>query len=159
MNQELERHQVKRKKRLSAPRIIPQEGEWHRSINQEYNLLKRFFDGEIANVFKTLARHPKLMKSYYPFGHYVSARSTLPKRDKGIIILRVAWLSQSEYEWAQHSVTAKEIGLTDQEIQRITKGPDAKGWSEFEKTIIRAVDELYTDAYITDDTWKELSEY
>lgn len=158
MSQELERHQIKKMKRLSAPRITPQEGEWHKSISQEYNFNKKAFDGKIFNVVKTMARHPKLMKNWLPFGSYIFDKSRLPKRDREIIILRIGWLCQSEYELAHHAIFAKIIGLAEEEIQRITKGPDAEGWSEFEKTLIRAVDELYTDAFISDDTWKALSE-
>jgi len=158
MTQELERRQFKKVKRLSAPRITPQEGEWHKSISQTYNLYKKAFEGKIPNVSKTLARHPKLMKNWEPLTNYLMMRSRLPKRDREIVILRIGWLCQSEYEWAQHAIIAKEIGLLEEEIQRITKGPDAKGWSEFEKTLICAVDELYTDAFISDDTWKALSE-
>ena len=51
-----------------------------------------------------------------------------------------------------------KAGLNDDEIVRITEGSDASGWKSFDKTLIRAVDELYTDAFISDITWKQLSE-
>ena len=40
----------------------------------------------------------------------------------------------------------KNAGLTDEEILRITKGPDDPGWSVFYAALVRAVDELYYDA-------------
>ncbi|MFX1407140.1 MAG: carboxymuconolactone decarboxylase family protein [Promethearchaeota archaeon] len=158
MSQEIEKPLIKKVNKLSNPRIAPLEGEWHKSINKEYSVLNQIFDGKIINVHKTIARYPKLMKNWYPFFAHIVAGSRLPKRDREIIILRIGWLCQSEYEWAQHAISAESAGFTEEEIQRITKGPNAEGWNEFEKTLIRAVDELHTNAFISDVTWKKLSE-
>ena len=35
-------------------------------------------------------------------------------------------------------------------------GPDAPGWDPFDATLLRAVDELHRDAFITDATWNAL---
>lgn len=162
MSKELERRQIKdsikKVKRLSTPRITPLEGEWHKLISQEYNGFKKTSNDKILNIFKTIARYPKLLKNWYPFFLHVATSSRLPKRDREIIILRIGWLCQSEYEWSQHVAVAREIGFNEEELERITKGPNAKGWSKFEKTLLHAVDELYTDAFISDNTWKVLSE-
>lgn len=162
MSQELERRQIKdlnkKVRRLSTPRITPLEGEWHKSISQEYASFKMVFNDNIINIFKTIAKYPKLLKNWYPFFAHVVLGSRLPKRDREIIILRIGWLCQSEYEWAQHAISAKDVGLTEEEIERITKEPNAEGWNEFEKTLIQAVDELYIDAFISDETWNKLSE-
>lgn len=158
LSQEIDKPMIKKVKKLTNPRIAPLEGEWHKSLSQEYNIFKNFSDDKIINIFKTIARHPKLMKNWLSFFSYILNRSRLPKRDMEITILRIGWLCQSEYEWAQHAISAKNIGLTEEEIVRITKGPDAEGWSEFEQTLIRSVDELHNNAFISDVTWKILSE-
>ena len=53
---------------------------------------------------------------------------------------------------AAFAVTA----LSDEEIARIPKGPDAPGWSEFDSDLLRATDELLDDSFISDATWKKL---
>jgi len=83
--------------------------------------------------------------------------STLPPRDREILILRIGWLCRSEYEFGQHTLVGKSAGLTPEEITRITKGPNAPGWDPFDATLIRAVDELQSDAFITDATWNALA--
>ena len=82
----------------------------------------------------------------------------MPARDREMLILRIGWLCQAKYEFGQHTLNGKEVGLTDEEILRITKGPDAPGWSEFDAALIQAADELYNDAIISDATWNTLSE-
>lgn len=82
--------------------------------------------------------------------------STLPPRHRELLILRIGYLCGSEYEWGQHTRIARGVGLTDEEIVRVTEGPDAAGWSRFERTLLRATDELHRAAYVSDRTWAEL---
>lgn len=113
--------------------------------------------GRVLNIFRTLAVHPKLLKRWLVFGSHVLAKSTLPPRERELAILRVGWSCQSEYEWGQHVAIGKQCGLTDAEIERIAAGPDAPGWSERDRTLLRAADELVADHFITDATWASLA--
>ena len=114
--------------------------------------------GRIINLFPTLARHEKLLKRWLVFARHILGKSSLPARAREILILRIGWLCQAEYEWGQHVKIGKEIGLTDDEIQGIMDGPDSKRWNVFDATLLRAVDELYSDSFISDLTWKALTE-
>jgi hypothetical protein len=55
-------------------------------------------------------------------------------------------------------VIGKQCSLTDEEIRHITEGPDAEGWNPFDVALLRAVDELYIDSFISDTTWNALTE-
>ncbi len=144
--------------RLKEPRLSPlTETQWNDEQRKLLTPYKRE-DGSILNVMTTLARHPKLLERFMTFALYVLQEQTLPGRDREILILRIGWLCQAEYEFGQHTLMGKDEGLTDAEILRITKGPDDPGWSKFDAALIRAVDELYYDAIISDATWKVLSE-
>ena len=57
----------------------------------------------------------------------------------------------------QHAVLAGRVGISDEEIARVKSGPEAGGWTEMEGAMLRAVDELHSDACVTDDTWKVLA--
>ena len=117
---------------------------------------QRFDNMPMDNIFRTLAHHPKLLKRWLVFGNHILSKSSLPPRDRELAILRVGWLCQAEYEWGQHVLIAEKVGLSSDEIQRITTGPDAPGWSERDRAILTAVDELHRDAFIGDDTWLKL---
>ena len=80
----------------------------------------------------------------------------LPVRDRELLILRTAWLSRGDYIWGRHDEIGQEAGLTAEEIARVTQGPDAAGWSDFDATLLRVADELHTSRYVTDDTWNAL---
>jgi alkylhydroperoxidase family enzyme len=81
----------------------------------------------------------------------------LPAKTRELLIMRTAWNIRSEYEWAHHVSYSKEAGLSDAEIARIAKGPQAAGWSEEHAALLSAADELRREAFISDATWTALS--
>jgi alkylhydroperoxidase family enzyme len=142
--------------RLTKPRLEPlAEEKWDDDTREMLERLK--VDGRVFNIFRTLAAHPNLLKKWLVFGNHILNKSTLPPRERELLILRVGWLCRAEYEWGQHVVIGKKAGITDDEIDRIKEGPDAPGWSEFDATLLRAVDELRAQAFISDAVWNALA--
>jgi alkylhydroperoxidase family enzyme len=84
-------------------------------------------------------------------------RLSLPVRDRELLILRIGWLNQAPYEWEQHVRISKSAGLTDDEIDRVSKGPKA-GWDKHEAALLQAADDLREKSVVSDETWKQLSE-
>ncbi|MFX1275407.1 MAG: carboxymuconolactone decarboxylase family protein [Promethearchaeota archaeon] len=145
--------------RLSKPRITPmKESEMDDTIRKMLKPSKRLGRGRYLNIFTTLIKHPKLYEQWNHFGSYILGQSTLSAREREILILRIGWLCKSEYEWGQHVAIGKSCGLKEEDFQRIIDGPDSKGLDPFEATLLRAVDELYDNAFISDSTWNLLSD-
>jgi alkylhydroperoxidase family enzyme len=115
-------------------------------------------DGRDLNIFATLVRHPRLFNRWSAFGGTLLRRGELSDRHRELLVLRTAWHCHADYEWGQHVRIAGRAGVTDEEIARIVKGPDAPGWSALDAALVRAADELHHDSYITGDTWKVLAE-
>lgn len=111
----------------------------------------------VPNVLATLVRHPDLLEAWYRFAGYVIGQSTLPARDRELLILRTAWLCRSPYEWGQHVVIGRQAGLGDAEIARVRAGAGAGGWTAHESALLRAADELHAETTIAEATWQALS--
>jgi alkylhydroperoxidase family enzyme len=109
------------------------------------------------NALGTLARHPQLARAFHTFNGHVLFGSTLSPRQRELLVLRVAAVRRSDYEWAQHVFLAGDAGLENDDIARIAAGPEAAGWSSLDRAMVRAVDELVGDALISDSTWSELA--
>jgi alkylhydroperoxidase family enzyme len=105
------------------------------------------------NALGTLARHPELTTAFHTFNGHILFSSTLTPRQRELLVLRVASVRQSSYEWAQHSVLAGDAGLEADEIARIAQGPGAPGWTELDRAMLSAVDELIGAGEIGDETW------
>jgi len=144
---------------LSKPRVPPlEESKWDddaRSLIEGWRKLNN--TKGVINILATMANYSKLYNRWRVFGNHVLYKSSLPLREKEILILRTGWLCNSKYEWAQHSLIGMRVGLSEAEILRIKEGPDAEGWSSFESTLLRAADELYVDSFVSDSTWEELA--
>ncbi|MFZ5564933.1 MAG: carboxymuconolactone decarboxylase family protein [Thermodesulfobacteriota bacterium] len=145
--------------RLTTPRVPPATPEEMEEDARALLGVLSSKSGRVDNIFATLARHPVFLKNFLVFGSHVLMTNTLPPREREILILRIGWLCQAEYEWGQHVEIGKRSGLSDEEIARITAGADAPGWSELEAALIRATDQLHGDAFIEDGTWAILSRY
>lgn len=115
-------------------------------------------DGDVLNIFAALANHPDLLRRWLVFAAHVLSKSTLAPRDRELVILRTGWHCASRYEWGQHVLIAREVGLDDGEIERVKAGPAAEGWSPEDSALLRAADELHEHAAISDATWAELAE-
>ena len=145
--------------RLQAPRVAPladdeMDDETRALLGATSSDIRR---GPILNIFRTLAHHPKLLKRWLVFGAHVLAKSTLPPRERELAILRIGWRCGSEYEWGQHVAIGRATGLSDEEIRRVAKGPEAPGWNPFDAAILRAVDELHDDSFLSDASWNALT--
>lgn len=148
----------------ATPRIPPlEQSQWTEAQAKE---LAPFKDGAMMfgtklkayNVLGTLAQHEAARQKFNVWSNHVMGdTNTLPPREREILILRIGWLCQAEYEWGQHAVIGKGVGLTDEEIARIKLGAEAPGWSAHDALLIRAADELRKDAMISDATWNALA--
>jgi 4-carboxymuconolactone decarboxylase len=115
-------------------------------------------NGKVVNIFRVLMQHPRLARAWSKFASYIlSDQQTLAPREREILILRIGWLNQAPYEWEQHVRIGKAAGLTDDEIDRIGKGPKA-GWNRPDAALIQAADDLFENSVVSDETWKVLSE-
>ena len=112
------------------------------------------------NVLGTMAHHPALAQAFFTFNGHILLGTTLSERQRELIVMRVAALRRCGYEWAQHLFMARDVGLTDEEIGRIAYGPDAPFWGDLDAAMLRAVDELISEAgSISTPTWQALGNH
>ena len=142
---------IKRKQRIAMRDLSTMAAEDRVAVE------KNAMNGRIFNVFKVLAHHPKLVKRWTPFAGHVLAKQTLPFRDRELLSLRIGWLNQAEYEFAQHELIARKGGLDDADIARLKDGPKAAGWSGKEAALVQIADDLFENSVISDETWQALA--
>ncbi len=112
----------------------------------------------VLNITRTLAHYPELSSAWGQFARHVLGESSLPPRDRELVILRMGWNCQAGYEFGQHRRIGQQAGLSLEEVERVKQGPDHSAWSEHEAALLRATDELHSDAFISDATWHSLAQ-
>lgn len=112
----------------------------------------------IPEIMFTMCRFPKLWRAVMDVTVPLQGPdANLPPRDRKLAILRTGWLCQAPYEFGEHVAQAHKMGFTEADIERVIEGSQADGWSEHERAILRAVEELRETAMVCDDTWEALA--
>src|SRR4051812_17226283 len=146
--------------RLHTARIAPLSDS-ELSEEQKAACANLVSDGRpLLNIFRTLVRAPRALTGFLAWGSYIlSKKSDLPPREREIVILRTGFLCRSGYEWTQHVRIGKGVGLTDVEIEAIKAGASAANWSEADRALIRATDDLHSDFFVSEAAWTELARH
>lgn len=108
-------------------------------------------------VLLTFAHHPRLAELFSQFNIHLLSTSTLPVRLRQIAIMRTAWLCKATYMWSSHLSTSIRCGLEPDLFRPIQNGPDDPYFTAFERTVMRATEELVADREIGDASWQALT--
>lgn len=141
---------IKRKQRIAMRDLSQLTGE------DAETAAKQRIGGRDINLFRVMMHHPDLTRRWTVFAGHVLHKQSLPPRERELLILRIGWLNQAGYEWAQHVEIAKRVGVTEQEIERVQQGPSGD-WSAEDAALLQAVDDLYEHSVVADATWAELA--
>lgn len=113
----------------------------------------------LPDAIATMLRHPEFYRAQVDYVTQRAKALVLAPRDLEILILRTAWLCQAPYTWGEHVNFGKKAGLTSKEIERLTEGSAAAGWSDRDRSIIRLVEELHETCNVGDETWEKIAGY
>lgn len=116
-------------------------------------------DGEPLRIFATLARHPRLLKRFNVLGGFFLAHGRLPARERELAILRVAWHTNSGYEFGQHVLIGERSGLTDGEIWQVTQRELPGPWAPSDAAILEGVDQLLESCDVDDVAWEAMASW
>jgi 4-carboxymuconolactone decarboxylase len=112
----------------------------------------------IPEIMFTMCRFPDLWHKLIDLTLEIQgANARLELRDRKLAILRTGWLCQAPYEFGEHVNQARRAGFSAEEVERITIGSAAPEWSEHERAILRATEELHANAMVSDGTWAQLA--
>ena len=116
-----------------------------------------FKDADKNPVLRTFAHHPALANAFSPLNVHLLSENTLPVKLRQIAIMRTAWITGATYMWSSHLNTSKRCGLSDDFYAPVQNGPDDPYFSDFERVVMRATDELVADHMISDEHWQALA--
>ena len=110
----------------------------------------------MPEYMRTAAKHPAIFRCQMEMGTAIFQGRITP-RERELAVLRCGWLCRAPFEWGEHIDIGKRYGLTAEEIERVTQGSSAPGWSAHEAAILRGVEELIGDQALSDETWETLA--
>jgi len=111
-------------------------------------------------ILGLLGHHPTLAANWLAWNAGLLEAPVLDPRDRELLVLRVGWRAQCRYEWAQHVRMALDAGLTPEQVAAVAGGDDASGahtWSERDRHLLAAADQMVVDHRVDDATWRGLA--
>ena len=123
------------------------DAEWPQSIAD----MRDGFAGQL-NVYRTMAHHPALLRSWASLRQHLVRDSALGPERSEVVILRTGFRLGSQYEWAHHVSRARALGFSDDRIRAIADAPAGE-----DGLIASAVDALFDNHFIPASLEAELS--
>ena len=111
-----------------------------------------------VNLYRALLGHPELAKLVADLVVFLWRRSSLEGRLRELVIMRLAWLTGCEYEWAHHWPMALRAGLTEPELLALRGEWASDGFRDADAAVLAATDETILDGAVSDGTWRRLDE-
>jgi 4-carboxymuconolactone decarboxylase len=139
--------------RLTAPPMA-ERGLLFRLLGR---LSRRLGRQEVPDVITVLHLNPRLFWAWLFFASRLMPYGRLPAKVREKIILRTGWNCRSRYEWGQHVDIGLSVGVTDEEIVKVSQGPAVFAGHD-DQALMLACDEMCAEQCISDSTWKTLSE-
>jgi AhpD family alkylhydroperoxidase len=102
------------------------------------------------NVFRAIANAPASLRPFVDYGMSILFQSQFDARKREIAILRVAHVTRSKYEWAQHVTLARRAGVSEEEIASIACAGPVASLDDEGNLLCRVADEITRDVRLSD---------
>lgn len=111
------------------------------------------------NLNRVLLHHRGMGRRFNQFFTELMFKNSLDARLRELAILRIAWLTRSVYEWTQHWRVAVGMGIAEADLVGVRRPDDHHGFSDLERAVLRAVDDVVLDGAVAGTTWDELARH
>lgn len=95
--------------------------------------------GRVPKIFRVLLFSATVAEGWARLGNALRRSTSLDMRSRELVILLVAHLRRSAYEWDHHAAVAGSVGIEPDEVERIAAWPASAGWSEDDRAVLSFV--------------------
>ena len=107
----------------------------------------------ILNLYKVAAHSPKVCLNLIRLGNSVLGRMALSPKLREIVILRVATLTDSKYEWVQHVPVALQVGVSQKQVDAVSDWKNSPEFNDEEHAVLQYTDEVAQKVKVSDQTF------
>lgn len=113
--------------------------------------------GNVPNMFRVMAHRPEIFSTMQAHFAAVLNTGTVPARLKELIIVRTSQLNQTPYCLASHTILARKLGWTDNQLANLSEWALRDDFTPAEKAAIRLAETVTRDAHaVSDEQFAEL---
>jgi uncharacterized peroxidase-related enzyme len=116
--------------------------------------------GNVPNMFRVMAHRPEIFSTMQ--AHFVAVLNTgsVSKRLKELLIFRTSQVNETPYCLASHTVLARNLGWSDDQLGHLADWRQRDDFTPAEKAAIRLAETVTRDAHaVSDEQFAELRSY
>jgi len=135
-----------------------QKGQARPEVREIYDKIEEN-GAKVLNLYRVLAHSPNVLRNFLRLGGSLLVRTELSPKLRELAILRVAKLTGSEYEWAQHYSIALEAGVSHEQTEVISRWSNSTNFSDKERAVLQYTDEVAQNVEVKDETFRALQQH
>ena len=113
--------------------------------------------GNVPNMFRVMAHRPEIFSTMQAHFAAVLNTGTVPTRLKELIIVRTSQLNETPYCLASHTILARNLGWTDDQLAHLADWPHRDDFTSAEKAALQLAETVTRDAHaLSDEQFTEL---
>lgn len=122
-------------------------------------LAKRATRGRSYQFMRVVSIDRRLFRPFLLWNARIMPRGKLSRRHTEAVIVRVAVLCRSKYEWTQHRAIGRGVGLTPEEIEAASVDPTNPLLDEQTRQLLAAVPALLEQHALSTESFDALAEF
>jgi alkylhydroperoxidase family enzyme len=112
-----------------------------------------------SEAFRTVANNPGVARVAFSQLMQLLENNTFDTRLRELMIMRIAWVTGSAYEWTQHWRVATIAGIPPEDILAVRDWGTSDRLTPADEAILTATDECLAGKSISDQTWTEVAKH
>ena len=116
--------------------------------------------GNVPNMFRVMAHRPEIFATMQAHFAEVLDTGTVSKKLKELIIVRTSQVNETPYCLASHTILARGLGWTDDQLAHLAEWRQRDDFNPAEKAALRLAETVTRDAHaVSDEQFAELRQY
>lgn len=107
------------------------------------------------SIFQVLLHHPRLAKQLNDLLWFLIFETALGARVRELVIMRIGWVTGSDYEWTQHWRVAALFKVPADDLAAVRDWRSSDRFSPAERAALAATDEVLSTGAMGEATWRE----
>lgn len=116
--------------------------------------------GNVPNMFRVMAHRPEIFATMQAHFGAVLSTGTVSTKLKELIIVRTSQVNETPYCLASHTILAKNLGWSDEQLSHLAQWSTREDFTPAEKAALQLAESVTRDAHaISDDQFAELRSF
>ena len=116
--------------------------------------------GNVPNMFRVMAHRPEIFSTMQAHFAAVLNTGTVSTKLKELIIVRTSQVNDTPYCLASHTILARGLGWTDDQLENLADWQRREDFTAAEKSALRLAETVTRDAHaVSDEQYAELRSF